>query len=251
MGSSDHITSQSLTNLQVSVLYETDALIVGTRYSIMSICSMVGASLAGLYCAIARKVRWITVLAFLIFIAFFAAMATTNRKTDIPVWGFPVLLGFALGMTLTTLVTVAQLSTPPELISVASGLIISVRSLGGTVGIAIYNALFQDQMHNMPDNIAKAGISNGLDPENVGAFIGAIATHNETALGLIPGITPEIIQAGANASLDTFVRGFRSVWIAGACFVVLAAVVAAFLYDPKKEFNMHIDAPVEKEEDMY
>lgn len=46
-------------------------------------------------------------------------------------------MGFGLGMTLVLLVTVAQLSTPPELIATASGLIISVRSLGGTIGIAI------------------------------------------------------------------------------------------------------------------
>ena len=217
----------------------------------MLICSMFGAVLAGLYCAIERKVRWITVLAFVIFIAFFACMASSNRHTDNPVWGYPVLLGFALGMTLTTLVTVAQLSTPPELIAIASGLIISVRSLGGTVGIAIYNALFRHQMNKMPDHIAKAAISKGLSPDSLPDFIGAIAGHNETALQAIPDLTPEIIQAGANAALDTYVSGFRSVWIAGGCFVVIAAFVAGFLYDPKKEFNMHIDAPVEKEEDMY
>lgn len=64
-------------------------------------------------------------------------MATATKTSSVAVWGYPVLLGWALGMTLITLVTVAQLSTPPELIATASGLVISVRSLGGTVGIAI------------------------------------------------------------------------------------------------------------------
>ncbi|KAM5349039.1 hypothetical protein ACJ41O_008862 [Fusarium nematophilum] len=236
---------------QVSVLYERDALVVATRYSIMLICAMVGALLTGLYCAVSRKVRWITVLAFLIFVSFFASMATTNRLTDKPVWGYPVLLGFALGMTLTTLITVAQLSTPPQLIAVASGLIISVRSLGGTIGLAIYNALFRHQMNKMPENIAKAVIPDGLETEFLGDFIGAIAAHNETALEGIPGVTPDIIQAGTIASLNTYVLGFRSVWIAGGCFVAVAAVAAAFLFDPEKEFNMHIDAPVEKQDEPY
>lgn len=122
---------------QVSVLYETDAVLVAARYSIMLITAMVSAALTGLYCAIVRKVRWATFTAFVIFIIFFACMATTNRDTNTPVWGYPIFLGAALGMTLTTLVTVAQLSIPPELIAVASGLIISVRSLGGTIGITI------------------------------------------------------------------------------------------------------------------
>ena len=122
---------------QVSVLYETDAVLVGTRYSIMLISSSVAAVATGCYCAMVKKVRGATVLAFVIFVAFFACMAKSDLDTDRPVWGYPVLLGVALGMTLTTLVTVAQLSIPLELISVASGLIISIRSLGGTIGIAI------------------------------------------------------------------------------------------------------------------
>jgi ABC-type iron transport system FetAB permease component len=230
----------------VSVLYETDALVVGTRYSIMLISASVGASLTGLYCAVTRKVRWITVLAFAIFVAFFAAMSRTDQSTDTPVWGYPVLLGFALGMTLTTLVTVAQLCTPPELISIASGLIISVRSLGGTIGISIYQALFVDKLNAMGDNIAEAVLPLGLSLDSLGPFIGALNAHDTVALGSIPGVTPEIIFAGADALLDTFVSGFRTVWIAAACFVALATVVAVFLKDPETEFNMHVDAPMEK-----
>lgn len=232
-------------------MYETDALLVGTRYTIMLVTSMMGAMLAGVYCAIARKVRWITVLAFIIFVAFFAGMATTNRTTNMQTWGYPVLLGFALGMTLTTLVTVAQLSTPPQLIAIASGLIISVRSLGATIGIAIYNAIFTDQMKRIPENIAKAVVPLGLAPDSIKPFVGALSSHNQTALLAVPGVNPDIIQAGLGAFLDTHVLGFRNVWIAGSGFVAVAAVVAVFLYDPKKEFNMIVDAPVEKEEDMY
>ncbi|PHH92706.1 hypothetical protein CDD83_5943 [Cordyceps sp. RAO-2017] len=110
---------------EVSVLYETDAVLVGTRYGIMLVCSMVGAALAGLYCDITRRVRWATVLAFVIFVVFFSCMAIADRHSNTAVWGYPVLLGFALGITLTTLVTVCQLSPAPELIAIASGLVIN------------------------------------------------------------------------------------------------------------------------------
>lgn len=209
---------------QVSVLYETDAIIVGTRYSLMLISACIGASLAGLYCAVTKRVRWVTVVAFTIFVIFFICMATTNRGSSLPVWGYPVLLGIALGMTLTTLVTVAQLCIPSELISVASGLIISVRSLGGTIGVAIYNVIFNDSMGHMPENIAKAVLPAGLAPENLPALIGALSAHNTTAISEIPGVTPEIITKGANALLDTYAVSFRHVWISAACFVAVATV---------------------------
>ena len=231
---------------EVSVLYETDALIVGTRYSIMLIASMVGAGMAGFYCAVTRKVRWITVIAFAIFVVFFVCMATAGRESDNPVWFYPVLLGLALGMTLTTLITVGQLSTPPQLISIASGLIISVRSLGGTIGIAIYNALFTDQIKHLSRNIGEATISAGLDTDYVPDLVNALRAHNETALEAIPGITKNIINAGDVAFKDTYVLAFRYVWIAGGCFVALATVASVFLYDPQGEFNNQIDASVER-----
>ncbi|KJZ75161.1 hypothetical protein HIM_05355 [Hirsutella minnesotensis 3608] len=236
---------------EVSVLYEKDALLVGTRYSIMLICSMIGAVLTGLYCDITRKLRWVTVLAFLIFVSFFACMSTANRETNNAVWGYPVLLGFALGMTLTTLVTAAQLSIPPQLISVASGLIISVRSLGGTIGIAIYNALFTSQMRHMPENIANAVLPLGLNQDSLKPLVGALSSHNETALAAVPGASREIIEAASGALLDTYILAFRYVWIAAACFVSIAAIASVFLFDPKEEFNMKVDAPIEMKENLY
>lgn len=233
---------------EVSVLYETDALLVNTRYTISLFALIFSAILSGIYCSATRRIRWITVAAFVIFTAFFAAMAKADRSTDHAVWGYGVLLGFGLGMTLTALVTVAQLSTPPELISIASGLIISVRSLGGTIGIAIYTALFNDQLNRIGDNVAAAVLPKGLSPDALPQFIGALSAHNQTALMAVPGVTPEIIGAGATALVDTFINGFSHVWIAASCFVGLAAIAAVFLFDPRKEFNNRIDAAMDKED---
>ncbi|KAK3934176.1 major facilitator superfamily domain-containing protein [Diplogelasinospora grovesii] len=236
---------------QVGVLYETDALIVSVRYSITMIVSIFSAAGAGLYCARTKRVRWITVASFLVFVIFFACMANSSPATSQQVWGYPVFLGTALGMSLVALVTAAQLSTPPELIAITSGLIIGIRSLGGSVGLAIYNALFTDAMGHLGDNIAAAVIPLGLPPNATGAFIGALTSHNEEALFQIPGVTPQIVGAGADALLGTYTTGFKHVWIAASCFVALAAVLAVFLKDQRKEFNMHIDAPIEGEESLY
>ncbi|KAK3488570.1 hypothetical protein B0T13DRAFT_520476 [Neurospora crassa] len=236
---------------QVSVLYESDALLGGVRYSLIMIIAAVFACLTGWYCAVTKRVKWATFAAFGMFIAFFIGMATTTRQTGLPTWGYAVLLGSALSTTLTTLVTVAQLSTPPELISVASGLIISIRSLGRTVGLAVYNALFHDVMKNLGNNVGKVVVPKGISLDDVEMFVIALEAQDQKRLGTISGVTANIIEAGAIALQDTFVVAFRHVWIAGACFVALAAAVSLLLFDPKKEFNMHIDASVEKEEDLY
>lgn len=122
---------------EVGTLYQSDNLLVGTRYSISMLVSIPAALGTGYYCSARRRVKWVTVLAFVLYVAFFVGMATSGPGDSKIVWGLPVLLGFGLGMTLCALITVAQLSTPPGLIAMASGLIISIRSLGGAVGLAI------------------------------------------------------------------------------------------------------------------
>lgn len=236
---------------QVGILYEEDALLVTTRYSIAMIVSIFSAAAAGLYCAHYKRVRWITVTSFVIFVIFFACMSTTGLNTNSHVWGYPVILGTALGMSLVVLVTIAQLSTPPELIAIASGLVIGLRSLGGSVGLAIYNALFNGAMGQLGDKIAKSVMPLGLPPQSIGPLIGALVGHHEEMIPKIEGVTPQIIGAAVQALKETFASGFRRVWIAAACFVALAAVLSCFLKEEGKEFNMRIDNPIEKEEELY
>lgn len=122
---------------QINTLYETDTLIVAVRFGIAFIAAIFAAGFTGLYTSMTKQVRAPTVLAFVVFVAFFATMATATLSSSTLVWGYPVLMGWGLGTTITTLLTAAQLSIPQDLIALASGIMISFRSLGGTIGISI------------------------------------------------------------------------------------------------------------------
>ncbi|RDW81826.1 MFS general substrate transporter-22 [Coleophoma cylindrospora] len=236
---------------QVSVLYETDFLMVSVRFSIAYITTLAASLFTGLYCDMTKKVRWVTFTAFVIFVAFFICMATTNKDSSLSVWGYPVLMGWALGMTLVTLITAAQLSIRAELISIASGLIISVRSLGATIGIAIYNSVFISATQRLEGNVSKAIAAAGLPQTSIEKFVADLLAQNTSSLSQVFGVNQDIIQAGLGALKDTYSAGFRNVWCTAAAFTVLALVASVFLFDPSKEFNNHIDAPVEKEEDLF
>ncbi|KAK0716159.1 hypothetical protein B0H67DRAFT_645814 [Lasiosphaeris hirsuta] len=127
---------------------------------------------------------------------------------------------------------VGQLSTLPELIAITPGLVIGVRSLW------VDNALFTGAMSHVGDNIAAAILPLGLPPSSLGPFIEALTSHANESLFKIPGATPQVVGAGADtALLATISTGFKH--------------FAVFIEDPSKEFNMHIDAPLEKEENLY
>lgn len=100
------------------------------------------------------------------FTIFFALMASASARSREEVWAYPVFLGLGLGVVTSTrgfiqnttcsrrkkaflvmranfraVVTTAQLSTPPELIASATGIIIGIRALGGSVGIPICKSI--------------------------------------------------------------------------------------------------------------
>jgi len=129
--------------------------------------------------------------------------------------------------------TMVQLSTPPLFIGVASALTISARTLGGTVGYAIAEVIYNNLSNKkIPDSIgeypscvtvlylhtgaktmvstAAAVIPLGFKPQNLGALIGAILSHGPTST--VPDITPEILGAALGATASAQAYAFKITW---------------------------------------
>lgn len=68
-------------------------------------------------------------------------MSSANLSSTSGVWAYPIFLGIGLGWSLTYLTTVAQLSTPPHLIAITSGILLAIRAFGGAIGLAICKLL--------------------------------------------------------------------------------------------------------------
>ena len=237
---------------QVSTMYETNRLIISIRYSITFILFAVFAVTAGAYCSHFKIVRIPTVAAFSAFVIFFTLMATSTPTSSTQVWAYPAFLGFGLGVCLCTLVTAAQLCTPPDLISLASGLMIGVRSFGGSIGLAIYNAIFATTIsHELPPSISNALVPLGFPAGEIPQLKAALMRHNAKAVEAIPGITPEIAQIAEKVFKDAHMVAFRWVWVSAGSFAFVALIASLFLQDPRREFNGTIDAPVEGEKELY
>ena len=152
-------------------------------------------------------------------------MAGATVGSHSAVWGYPVFLGIGLGWSLTLLVTAAQLSAPPDLIAVTSGLLLGVRSLGGSIGVGVYTAIFTFKLSShLGSDIAAAVLPLGFSPRYLEAFIGALAGDDEAALAHIPGVTPQIIGAGVGALKHAYLISLRGVWIAACVFSFVTAI---------------------------
>ena len=251
---------------EVSVFKQDDLLIAGLHFGLVFLISMIFALVAGTYSVKTKTIRLPTFAGFLLILVFNICMATSSPSTNTSaLWGYGVFLGAGLGIILPTIMVTAQLSTPPDLISTASALVLCARSFGATVGLAINNAIFNSTLSTqIPKKIAAAVLPLGFPPTSMGVLIGALTTQDQALLGKIPGITPPIIGAAANALLQAYALSFRYCWISAACFCFVAVVgtfhrcsingihranvglASLLFFDPKEQFNAHIDAPAEE-----
>ncbi len=210
---------------EVVVLYGFNQFKAGLYYSVAWYCLIISTTTAGIYCSRTKTVRVPTMIAFGFFVLFNALMASLSLSTQNNAPGYAVFMGLGLGTALNALVVVAQLSTPPELISITTGLMIATRSFGGTVALSIDTAIFSNTLSSkIPAKVTAATIPLGLKPAYLGELIGSLTTKNTTALAQIPGITPKIIAAAGTAIKKSYSLGFRYIWVTAAAFSALALI---------------------------
>src|SRR5437773_10287517 len=104
--------------------------------------------------------------------------------------------------------------SPDEVIATITAINLSVRFIGGSIGYAIYFNILENKVAEvLPTAVAVAATGAGLPLAEVPALVGALISHNETAIGLIQGITPAIVLAAEIAVKDSYVEGFKKLYL--------------------------------------
>ncbi|GAM86924.1 hypothetical protein ANO11243_049450 [Dothideomycetidae sp. 11243] len=208
---------------------------------------IVAALTAALFIYKTRTVRLAGIFTFASFLAFFITMSTITPETPAAnFWGYIVFYGTGLGVCLVTFVTAAQFATPPELISTTSGFVLTVRSLGGSIGLAIFNALFYHGLDSdLVPNVVAAIKPVTLSEQQLETLLGGLMAGNKTLIASVPGLTPTAIEAAGLGVVKAYITGFHDVFICGAALSAVGIIAAFFLIDPKSEFTHKIDAPID------
>ena len=211
---------------QFSLFIHVDLLEAGMAFGIVFLSTVVFAAVFGFY-ATKRRQFWDALLVgCLALLVFNILMATSKPSTPKPAyWGYPILAGVGLGAILPLSMAAVQLSTPAELISITSGLVLAVRSLGASIGIPTNNAIFSGTLTTqISSKVVPAVLGLGLPPSSLEMFIPALMANDQAALAEIPGVTPAIIGAAAQALVDGYAIAFRNVWITAAVFLFVAII---------------------------
>jgi MFS family permease len=210
---------------EVSFIFDRDLLLTGATYSITWITYMIATLIAGWYCSRTKTLKPAIIFSFAAFVLFFGLMVSVGRGSSTAVWGYGVFLGIGLGVSINVVVVIAQMSIPNELIATGTSVILSIRACGGTIGLAIYNAIFNAALSaSLGPKISQAALTHGLPRSSLPQLISALANEDYAAVQTVPGINREIIEVSVVALKEAFLVGFHNVYITATVFGFVALI---------------------------
>lgn len=126
----------------------------------------------------------------------------------------------------------------PQDIGLATGVLGSIRGMGGAVAQALYVSVLDNQAkQSLAKNVPVAAEGAGLSAKALPAVFAGIATGNFSA---VPGITPKIEAAIGGAIVESYTTGFQMVFYATIPFTILLVLAACFVPDMEKYLHHNV-----------
>ncbi|TGJ82061.1 hypothetical protein E0Z10_g6707 [Xylaria hypoxylon] len=162
------------------------------------------------------------------FVGSLAALTPASKNTGIAL----TLIGpFFVGIIELTALSVAPLFCKPEDIGLASGLLASIRSAGGSIAVTVYSTILSNRLkYTVPTNIGPAAVAAGLPEDQVPALATAVISGT---LAKFPGLTTDITQAVSAVIPTAYSQAFQTVYLASFGFGAIAIVGCLFAKDAR------------------
>ncbi|EMC94738.1 hypothetical protein BAUCODRAFT_25864 [Baudoinia panamericana UAMH 10762] len=160
--------------------------------------------------------------------------------------GINVISGLGQAGPLTLIPALVQFTAPHAYLSTATGFAFSARAIGGAFGSAVLDAIINGKLAGTwAPKVSAAAIGAGLPATSIPALLEGL----ETGVGLtkVPGITPAILGAAADASHWAYAHAYRLAWWSIFPFVIIALVAVLCLKGVKELMTERVEASVEKE----
>lgn len=124
----------------------------------------------------------------------------------------------------------------PQDIGLATGVLGSIRGMGGAVAQALYVSVLQNELKkNIPAFVSPAATGAGLPESSLAALLAAAA--GGAGFDDVPGATEGVVAAVAEALKTAHVRSFRMVFLCTIPFSVILIIASFFV--PNMEKFLH------------
>ncbi|KAG8161826.1 hypothetical protein KVR01_008813 [Diaporthe batatas] len=220
----------------IGSLYTADSMQIGWQSSVVGGGMLLGQTMGGFCISYVPKVKWQVIIASALAFAFATSLTTISPDR----WSATIALGILL---LISVGFVENISFPgvtlvweAQDIGLATGVLGSIRSLGGSIATALYSSVLANELDkNLPKYVVPAATDAGLPESSVESLLAALTAGDFSG---VPGISPEIIDAVGGALKTAYASSFRVVFYATIPFSVIL-LLSAFLVPDMKKFLSH------------
>ena len=163
------------------------------------------------------------------------ALAAVNQNNPSLGIGMSFMGGLGVGGIIVPAAVILTIISPDEVIATVTAITLSIRLIGGSIGYAIYFNVFENKLTDvLPTTVGIAVAKAGLPITEIPAFITALVAQNLTAVSQIKGITPQILLSAQAAVTESYVQGFRMIYLVSIAFGGAAIISSVFLGDIRK-----------------
>jgi copper(I)-binding protein len=153
-----------------------------------------------------------------------------------------VALSFAFVSAVSIFATsMVQLNVKHEHIGVASGLIVTMRTLGGAVATTIYLTILNNKLtSNLPKYVATPLAKDGVDPALIPDVILALTSGAITS-PVLGKLTPKALFDAVSGLKGAYANAFRLVYLVSIAFGVIGTITVAFASDVDHLMTRQVD----------
>ncbi|KAL4963399.1 trichothecene efflux pump [Aspergillus stella-maris] len=212
----------------ISSIYTTDSIQIGLQSSVVGGGILLGQILGGLALGFVPGVKWQCIIASLLSLAFITPLSALGPN----IWSMTIALGtlgcIAIGYIDNISFPGVTLLVEPQDIGLATGVLGSLRALGGAVAQAVYTSVLDNKLNgNIPKYVGPAAKSAGLPESSLPALLEALSAS--TSVDGIPGVTESVITAAQAALKIAYSESFRIVFYCTIPFSVILIVSSCYV----------------------
>ncbi|KAH7175466.1 fungal trichothecene efflux pump [Dactylonectria macrodidyma] len=222
----------------ISTIYTTDSIKIGWQSSVVGGGVLLGQALSGLAISYVPKLKYQCIAAAVLVFSFVTAMSSLSKDRWAATITFGTIACTAVGYIENVAVPGVTLLWGPQDIGLATGVLGSIRALGGAVAQALYVSVLNTELtKKIPEYVTPAATEAGLPADSLTALFEGITLGDFSA---VPDITDKVIAAVSEALVKAYTNSFHIVFYATIPFSCILLVAACLVPNVEKYLTSNV-----------
>lgn len=230
----------------IQTIYTTDSMKIGWQSSVIGGGVLLGQTMAGLGISYVPKVKIQCIVAAAMVLTFVTALTSLSVDRWAATISFGVIACTAVGYLENISYPGVTLLWEPQDIGLATGVLGSIRGLGGAVAQALYSSIYNNKLADYtPKYVTPAATESGLPEDSLPALFQGITAGDFSA---VPGMTQKITVAVSEALVKANTESFKMVFYSTIPFSVIVVVSACLVPNVEKYLTKNVARRLQNKE---